>query len=55
MHSYTNGFRREITDFISVSEWLQGVLARGEALSRDETEVVRLCVSELLERLPEQP
>ncbi len=53
MERYTNGFRKEIADFISVSERIQGLVARGEALSRDEAGVVRLCANELLKKLPE--
>lgn len=50
MATYTNGFRKEIADFISVSERIQSIVARGEPLSRDEAGVVRLCATELLER-----
>lgn len=53
METYTNGFRREITDFISVSERIQSLVARGEPLSRDEAGVVRLCATELLEKVLE--
>lgn len=53
MDTYTNGFRREIADFISVSERIQSMVARGESLSRDEAGVVRLCATELLEKVPE--
>ncbi len=53
MATYTNGFRKEIADFISVSERIQSIVARGEPLSRDEAGVVRLCAAELLEKVPE--
>lgn len=53
MHPYTNGFRKEIAEFISVSERVQSVVAQGGQLSRDEVEVVRLCAAELLEKMPE--
>ena len=53
METYTNGFRREITEFISVSERIQSLVARGEPLSRDEAGVVWLCATELLEKVPE--
>jgi len=53
MESSTNGFRKEITDFISVSERIQSIVARGEPLSRDEAGIVRFCATELLENVPE--
>ena len=53
METYVNGFRKEIRDFISVSERIQSVVARGERLSRDEAGVVRLCATELLKKVPE--
>ena len=53
METYANSFRQEIRDFISVSERLQSVVARGELLSRDEAGVVRLCATELLEKVSE--
>jgi hypothetical protein len=44
MKAYTNGFRKEISDFISVSERIQGIVARAEPLSKDEAAIVRaLC------------
>jgi hypothetical protein len=53
METYVNGFRKEIRDFISVSERIQSVVARGERLSSDEAGVVRLCATELLKSVPE--
>jgi hypothetical protein len=46
-------FRKEITEFISVTERIQSIVARGERLSSDEAGVVRLCATELLEKVPE--
>ena len=46
-------FRKDILDFISVSERLQSMLAQGDRLSADEADVVRLCAAELLEKVPE--
>lgn len=54
MDSYGNGLRKEIRDFISVSERIQSILAQGENLSRDEAGVVRLCATELLNKVPEE-
>lgn len=53
METYNNGFRKEIRDFISVSERIQSIVARGESLSRDEAGIVRLCATELLEKVSE--
>ncbi len=53
METYMNGFRREIVEFISVSEQIQRVVARGEHLTKDEAGVVRLCATELLKNVPE--
>jgi len=53
MDTYNNGFRKEIRDFISASERIQSVVALGKRLSRDEVGVVRLCATELLEKLSE--
>lgn len=53
METYSNGFRKEITEFISVSERIQSIVARGESLSSDEAGVVRLCATELLEKVSE--
>ncbi|UVT20123.1 MAG: hypothetical protein H8K03_20500 [Nitrospira sp.] len=53
METYTNGFRKEIRDFISVSERIQSIVAQGEALTTDEAGVVRLCAAELLAKVPE--
>jgi hypothetical protein len=53
MENYRNGFRKEIVNFISVSEQIQSIVARGESLSKDEAGVVRLCATELLEKVPE--
>jgi hypothetical protein len=53
METYANGFRKEIRDFISVSERIQSIVAQGGQLSRDEAEVVRHCATELLEKVPE--
>lgn len=46
-------FRKEIADFISASERLQSMLAQGAHLSSDEAGVVRFCVVELLDKIPE--
>jgi hypothetical protein len=53
METYANGFRKEIRDFISVSERIQSIVAQGEALTTDEAGVVRLCAAELLAKVPE--
>lgn len=53
METGTNGFRKEIADFISVSERIQSIVARGELLTSDEAGVVRACAAELLEKVPE--
>jgi hypothetical protein len=53
MENYRNGFREEIVNFISVSERIQSIVARGESLSKDEAGVVRLCATELLEKVSE--
>lgn len=53
MDTYNNGIRKEVRDWISVSERIQSVVAQGELLSRDEAGVVRLCAIELLAKVQE--
>jgi hypothetical protein len=53
METCMNGIRKEILDFISTSERIQSIVAKGERLSRDEAGLVRLCAKELLEKVPE--
>lgn len=53
METYATSLRKEISDFVSVSERIQSILAQGENLSKDETGVLRFCATELLKNLPE--
>jgi len=53
METSMNDIRKEILDLISISERIQGVVATGERLSRDEAGIVRLCAADLLEKVPE--
>jgi hypothetical protein len=53
MNTCRNNIRKEIVDFISVSERIQGIMAMGEELSRDEIGLIRLCANDLLEKVPD--
>jgi hypothetical protein len=45
--------RKEVRDLISLNEKLQSALLRGDHITDDEASVIRLCASELLEKVPE--
>jgi hypothetical protein len=45
--------RKEVRDLISVNETIQSALLRGDCITDDEASVIRLCASELLEKVPE--
>lgn len=48
-----NGYRKEIGDFISVSERIQSLVAQGEHLTKEEAGIVRFCATELLKNVYE--
>jgi len=45
--------RKEVRDLLSLNEKLQSALLRGDHITDDEASVIRLCASELLEKVPE--
>lgn len=44
--------RKEVRDLISVNEKIQSAIMQGDHVSDDEASVIRLCASELLEKVP---
>jgi len=52
METCITDIRKEIKDYISISERIQSIIAQGNHLSSDEAGIVRLCAAELLEKVP---
>jgi hypothetical protein len=43
-----NTIRKEVRDLITINEKIQSALVRGEGMTDEEKELIRLCTSELL-------
>ena len=48
-----NTIRKDVRDLISVNEKIQSALAQGDRITGDEAIIIRMCASELLEKVPE--
>jgi hypothetical protein len=48
-----NTIRQEVRDLISINERIQSALVQGDHVTDDEAIVIRMCASELLEKVPE--
>jgi hypothetical protein len=44
--------RKDVRDLISVNEKIQSAIMQGDSITDDEASVIRLCASELLEKVP---
>jgi hypothetical protein len=44
--------RKDVRDLISVNEKIQSAIMQGDLITDDEASVIRLCASELLEKVP---
>lgn len=44
--------RKDVRDLISVNEKIQSAIMQGDPITDDEASVIRLCASELLEKVP---
>jgi len=44
--------RKDVRDLISVNEKIQSAIMQGNPITDDEASVIRLCASELLEKVP---
>jgi len=53
METCMNDIGKEILDFMPISERIQVGVATGELLSSDEAGLMGLCITELLEKVPE--
>ena len=47
-----NTIRKDVRDLISVNETIQSALVQGIHLTDDEAVLIRMCASELLEKVP---
>ena len=43
-----NNMRKEVRELITINEKIQSALIQGECLTDDETELIRMCATELL-------
>lgn len=49
-----HGIRKDVRDLISINERLQSALVQGDRLTEEERLIVRMCATELLEKVPDQ-